>query len=223
MPHDPRAFWTVAGGFPTNKEEVYPEHAEAQRFDQHKGKIVLEYGCGGGSDTLSYLRRGCSVIYADIVSANVLKTQRLVRESGFMGKAKPTVLKESARIALPDEFVDVANAHGVIHHISDLDVRVATLREICRVLKPGGWFYVMLYTDELWARFADEITNLVDKHGITPEEAFGWCTDGRPCPYATSYDKERGAVLLKAGGFEVESTFVYNHSDFRTFRARKIV
>lgn len=220
-PVDPKAFWSIASTFPGNKEDIYPEHVEAQEFDLHKNKVVLEYGCGGGADAMSYLRRGCQVVYADIVPGNVLKTQQYIAASGYGPKAKPIVLKQSDAITLPAAFVDVVSAHGVIHHIVDPTMRERVLREFHRVLKPGGQLYVMFYTEMLRQRFAAKIAELVADHGITEGEAFGWCTDGRPCPYATSYDFKAGSELLIGAGFKVDSVFVYNGGDFRTFRATK--
>lgn len=220
-PIDPKAFWTVASGFPGNKEEVYPEHADAQEFDKVAGKVILEYGCGGGADTLSYLRRGCSVIYSDIVPANVLKTQKVAAAAGYSSKAKPLLLKQSAVLGVPSNFVDVVNCHGVLHHIASSATRDEVLREFHRVLKPKGKLYLMLYTEMLWERFEATIASHVSEHSISREEAFGWCTDGRPCPYATCYTTGEATSMLDQCGFFVDSTVVYNGGDFRTFRCTK--
>src|SRR2546429_6246154 len=73
-----RKAWARAANFPANKETVYPEHAEVQEFDLNAGKTVLEYGCGGGADALSYLRRQCRVWYVDVVPENVQRaTERI--------------------------------------------------------------------------------------------------------------------------------------------------
>src|SRR4030067_2872760 len=79
---DPREFWKKAASYPESKEDYYPEHAAVQEFNQYTGKRVLEYGCGGGSDALSYLRRGNTVAYLDIVPSNVIVTSPRIEAAG---------------------------------------------------------------------------------------------------------------------------------------------
>src|SRR5581483_1576550 len=46
------------------------------------------------------------------------------------------------QLDFPDETFDVVYSHGVLHHTPDIQ---AALREVHRVLKPGGRAIVMLY------------------------------------------------------------------------------
>lgn len=219
MIKDPKEFWEIAQTFPDDKEMVYPDHVIAQEFAQNVGKTVLEYGCGGGSDTISYLRRGCSVYFADIVRSNVMATHKRALEAGYAGKAKGMLLIHSAAFPqIPSGTIDVVNAHGVLHHIEDHETVLAVLRQFHRVLRPNGKLYVMLYTQELWTKYETARAKLEMK-GLLPGAAFGQLTDGEGCPFATAYDEGDGTALLGEGGFDVVSMFIYNGVDFRTFRA----
>jgi SAM-dependent methyltransferase len=214
-----REVWIRASEFSADKESVYPEHARAQEFEQNKGKRVLEYGCGGGSDSMSYLRRGCDVTFVDIVPGNVHKTQTRIAESGLeIAKSRGLVISQSASIpTLPSGLFELASAHGVIHHISE---PVATLQEIRRLLRPGGLFYCMLYTERLWDRHRATVRALVKKEGISPKEAFAWCTDGKGAPHSDYYTEKEGFELLESAGFKPKKeTFLYNRHEFRTFRS----
>lgn len=213
-----KSFWQVAGTFPANKEDVYPQHTIAQEFNKYRGIRVLEYGCGGGSDTLSYLRRGNFVYATDVVPQNIEVAKARVHNAMAAVQSSFLLLDRNDQIPLPDGFIDVASSHGVIHHIATPE---PVLTEIVRVLKPGGMLYVMLYTEHLYKRFQPEITKLVREEGITALEAFGWCTDGEGCPYADSYTEAGGTALLSKVGLTVTSTYMYNNDDFRTFRAVK--
>lgn len=217
---DPKEFWEIAQTFPDNKEAVYPDHVVAQEFALNVGKTVLEYGCGGGSDTLSYLRRGCSIYFADIVRGNVLATARAVTAAGYGGKqAKPLHLAHSSALnGIPSGHLDVVSAHGVLHHIAEYHIVLDVLAEFHRVLRPTGRLYVMLYTKELWEKYQLQIDKLMVK-GLTAAQAFGQLTDGEGCPHAIAYDSEDGKQLLSTAGFNVVSEFIYNGGDFRTFRA----
>lgn len=211
-------FWQVASTFPANKEEVYSEHAIAQEFDKWQGATVLEYGCGGGADTLSYLRRGCTVYACDIVETNIATTKRRAHEAGLADRLRPTLLTDSAQIPIADAAIDVASAHGVLHHIKQ---PLPILQEIRRTLRNGGILYVMLYTEQLYAQHKATVDRLMQERGISRGEAFGWATDGEGCPWAVAYTASDGQALLGAAGFDVVSTMDYHAALFRCFRARK--
>lgn len=223
-----RQAWTRAQKFPLTKEQYYPGHAEAHGFDAEAGKVVLEYGCGGGSDTMSLLRRGCEVYYADVVHSNVDTTLKHLREAGlgFPDDERHGLrLDASDRIPLPDGCLDVVTSHGVVHHIEE---PVPVLREFRRLLKPGGRLYVMLYTENLRARADPEVTRLHKERGLEVEEAFCWYTDGPGTPWADWYNVDEGEDLLERAGFKNAGHRDYNFCaenfgkpDFRTFKGIK--
>lgn len=210
-------FWKRAGAYPADKESVYPDHAIAQELDKHTGKCVLEYGCGGGSDAMSYLRRGCYVTFVDIVPENVDATKARIGDQ-WPGKWDGLALHASDIIHVEYDSYDVASSHGVLHHI---EYPLPVLRELWRVLKPGGMLYVMLYTEVLRKSFEVQIAEHREKHGISEEEAFGWCTDEQGCPYARAYTPDEGWELLREAGFDRFNSFTYEKDIFRTFRAVK--
>ena len=212
-----RQAWVRAQHFPIDKETVYPELAAAHEFDRHRGKKVLEYGCGGGSDTLSFLRRGCEVTYTDVVASNVEITSERVRVEGFGAVSSGMVLPESDRLHIDSGTFDVASSNGVIHHIPQ---PLPVLKEIRRVVKPHGLFYCMLYTETLWSRHEGEVAELVATRGLSEQEAFGWRTDDHGCPWSVFYTEDSGRALLESAGFkDVAVTAVYNRDEFRVFRA----
>jgi SAM-dependent methyltransferase len=211
-----RDAWKRAADFPADKESAYHEHALAQRFDDHAKKRVLEYGCGGGSDAMSYLRRGCDVTFVDVVPENVAKAKERIDAAALAPVSTGIVLQNSHTIPLPSAIFDVVNAHGVIHHIPE---PLPVLRELRRVLKRGGWLYAMLYTETLYARLADATEALIKDKGLSRQEAFCWGTDGPGSTWADYYTYESGCALLAEAGFEVTSTHEYNAQEFRTFRA----
>lgn len=215
-----RRVWSRAAKFPANKELVYAEHAIVQEFDQHKGKRVLEYGCGGGSDALSYLRRGCTVWYVDVVQPNVEAAIKRIASAGLDRKAYGLTLESSADIPVGDGYFQVVNSHGVLHHIED---PLPVLKEFRRLLARDGLLYVMLYSEALWAKFKPTVDALIkSKRCKTEEEAFGWCTDGEGVPYARYYTDLQGKDLLKSAGFSLVSDRTYVNGEFRTFKAVRV-
>jgi 2-polyprenyl-3-methyl-5-hydroxy-6-metoxy-1,4-benzoquinol methylase len=213
-----RAHWTKAAGYPVNKEAIYHGHADAHEFAACKGKRILEYGCGGGSDTLSMLARGAHVAYADVVHSNVDVTRERVKANGWEERSTPLYLDASATIDLPSGSCDVVTSHGVLHHIVD---PLPVLREFHRILKPHGRLLVMLYTEQLEHRLRKEIADNVLRHRLDRFEAFAWATDEKGAPYARSYTRVQGIKFLEDAGFTFESSVDYNRGDFRTFRAAR--
>ena len=210
-----KSYWQVANKFPLNKEEIYPEHGKAHNFDGHHGEVCLEYGCGGGSDTLSMLRRGNFVYFVDIVPENVQITHENTVKAGLSEKTQWWMLEDSAKILLPDNCLDVVNCHGVLHHIHEPE---SVLREFHRVLKPGGILYCMLYTEIMWRHFHATIKQLMLERNIDQFEAFCLCSDSGG-PYARAYTEDEAYDLFENNGFVIENVIEYKklNSFFRTF------
>lgn len=101
--------------------------------DQIRGK-VLEWGCQHGFDScLLRMRLGDAVelFGCDVIPGEVFKPFR-----EFSGM-KYKYLDHPYRLDYPPDFFDVATSNGVLEHVpNDLD----SLREIYRILKPGGTF-----------------------------------------------------------------------------------
>jgi SAM-dependent methyltransferase len=111
----------------------YPLEYAFHAIGDVKDKIVLDYGCGNGENSLPLVSRGARVIGLD-VSEDLLDLagQRL----GLHGLAhRATFLAGSAHdLPLPDASVDAVMGIAILHH---LDLELAS-REVHRVLKPGG-------------------------------------------------------------------------------------
>jgi len=215
-----RKFWKVASTFPPNKESVYPAHAGAHEFDVQgqPGKRVLEYGCGGGSDTESLLRRGAAVLATDIVPENVQTTRARLAAIDANYRVEVMLLESSASIPAASENFDSVNCHGVLHHIPEA-VMHRVIDEFHRVLKPGGHLYAMLYTEQLFERCMPQIEGLRSAHGWPVDRCFSYCTDGGGI--ARAYSLGGGRELFEQHGFEFVSAVEYNDADFRTFKVRR--
>lgn len=111
----------------------------AAGFDKAKGLRVLEIGCGLGTDGAGFARAGAVYTGVDLTEAAVSLARRRFELEGLPGEFR---VADAERLEFADESFDVVYSHGVLHHTPDT---AAAVREVHRVLKPGGRAVVMLY------------------------------------------------------------------------------
>jgi arsenite methyltransferase len=100
------------------------------------GERVLELGCGAGLDTTwaaAEVQPGGLVIAVDLALPMVSATRRNVGQAGGVG-VLPIVAQAEA-LPLPAASVDVVLTNGLLSLAPD---KAAVVREIRRVLRPGG-------------------------------------------------------------------------------------
>lgn len=100
------------------------------------GKRVLEYGCGEGWITRDLARLGGRVCAFDISSQAAENTKRVLADANVLDRCSVEVMP-AERLSYADESFDLAVGFAIIHHL-DLP---AALKELHRVLKPGGVAY----------------------------------------------------------------------------------
>lgn len=100
---------------------------------------VLEIGCGCGSEAERFARAGADYTAIDLTNAAVSMTRRRFQLSNLQGSY---VQGDAENLPFPDGSFDLVYSHGVLHHTPDTP---RTIREVYRVLSPGGRAVVMLY------------------------------------------------------------------------------
>lgn len=100
------------------------------------GKQVLEVGCGRGVGLEILLGLGATRVTGfDLDPAMVALAKKRMATYGERARV---FVGDAEMIAAPDASFDTVVDYGIIHHIPNWP---QTLREIARVLKPGGVFY----------------------------------------------------------------------------------
>ncbi len=98
---------------------------------------VLDFGAGIGN-SVPYVRKHFP--HAELTCLDLSQRSLEVAEKRFADQAR-YVRFDGAHIPFPAEHFDIAYAMCVFHHISHAD-HVALLRELSRVIKPGGSLFI---------------------------------------------------------------------------------
>ncbi|MGD0721628.1 MAG: heparinase II/III family protein [Roseiarcus sp.] len=122
--------------------EVYaPWMAGVMEFAAHAGERILEIGAGVGTDHAQFARHG-GVMHDLDLSAGHLK----LAERNFQLRGLESTFRQGdvENIPYADESFDLVYSNGVIHHTPNA---ARAVREIHRVLKPGGRCIIMVYAE----------------------------------------------------------------------------
>jgi len=102
-------------------------------------KSVLEIGTGVGTDARRIIRAGGDYTGINVDRGSVEMTARAISVFNLSGSV---VQADATATRFADHAFDVVYSFGVLHHIPDVD---KAIREIERILKPGGELLIMLY------------------------------------------------------------------------------
>jgi SAM-dependent methyltransferase len=242
---DVKTFWessplfTGESDFPAGSKEFFEEHKLVYKNDcfaghidprifpdnEHKGH-VLDLGCGPGFWSIELLKNGSRKVSASDLTENALALTQ--KRAQIYGVEISTSLQNAEKMTFANETFSHVNCQGVIHHTPDTS---ACVREIARVLQPGGTAIISVYYRniflQLWpllkypgkilARFGaslkgrgrEEIFTINDVDEIVR------LYDGDKNPLGKSYSRN-GFIELLAPWFEIEEVF------FHFFPARSL-
>lgn len=108
-------------------------------FQGLKGKRVLEIGCGMGTHAELLAAAGAELTAIDITERAVARTRKRFQLAGLTGQIEQM---DAADMRFANDYFDHVWSWGVIHHSEDPQ---AIVRQVHRVLKPGGSVQVMVY------------------------------------------------------------------------------
>jgi len=113
-------------------------------FDQLQHMDVLEIGVGNGSHAALLAQHSRSFTGIDLTDYAVESTSHRLKAFGLAGTVRQM---DAEQMDFADQSFDFVWSWGVIHHSSDTR---KILREIARVLRPGGRAVTMVYHRSIW-------------------------------------------------------------------------
>ncbi|MEJ7785189.1 MAG: methyltransferase domain-containing protein [Solirubrobacteraceae bacterium] len=113
--------------------------------EQLDGKLMLDAGCGNGSQSVAYTRFGLEVIAVDLSSGLEHGYAFRHRYAGARPDRVHFVQADLQNPVLEPGSIDIIHSAGVLHHTPNTE---RTFRGLCPLVRPGGRFYVWLYKHE---------------------------------------------------------------------------
>lgn len=174
-----------------------------------RGMRVLDAGCGYGRNLVYLLRERCEIFALDASRAGVEHVRQLSASLGTGLPAENFQVGVIEAMPFPDAFADVVMCSSVLHFARDDEHFRAMLRELWRVLKPGGMLFC-----RLGSRIGMEFEQAPDGRYVTGDGSVWFLVDEAMLLELT---QEMDAVLVDP----LKTTIVQNHRCMTTWVLRK--
>jgi ubiquinone/menaquinone biosynthesis C-methylase UbiE len=108
-------------------------------------EVILDVGAGSGYFSLAIAEKLTTrkVICLDLSEEMLQRLERKAEKEGLKDRIQ-IVKGDASSIKIEDESVDLVVSNGVVHELPEPE---AVLREMIRVLKPGGWVIITDFRD----------------------------------------------------------------------------
>ena len=110
--------------------------------DAHE--VALDFGVGDGRHVEYLISLGYNVIGTDVAPSSLAVTHRLFKNNE---KFRGLLLENSPEIPLSDGEVSLVVAWEVLHWLGSPDLYLKAMRELLRVLRPGGLMLLTMPTE----------------------------------------------------------------------------
>lgn len=108
------------------------------------GMRVVDAGCGGGRNLVYFFRNGFDIFGVDEDPRAIASVHAIARQHAPDLPATNFRNEPVEHLTFPDAFADVVLSSAVLHFAKDDAQFAAMVREMWRVLKPGGLFFCRL-------------------------------------------------------------------------------
>lgn len=179
--------------------------------------VVLDHGCGWGKLTCHLAPRVGRVVAMDLVRNRAQFTALRSRQDGS-DNVVPVVSGDYERLPFPADCFDAALLNGVLEWVPSVlpgdpgAVQEARLRELARVLKPGGQLLLAIENRYWWRYFlgTPEVHTGIRWAALAPRWATGLLArmSGRPAFRTYTYSLNGYHRLLRRAGFEEIAAYI---------------
>ena len=176
----------------SRKKFIYYFSSMISHLKKAPNKKLLEVGCGMGTDSFVLANNGFDVTGIDLSTGHL----KLAKKLFHLFTQKGTIMKGNAEILpFPDNSFGCVYSYGVLHHTPKTE---KSIKDIFRVLLPGGRAVIMLY--HKWSlnnivhcilkKGFENVKNGIDTpitYRFSKSEVRNMCSDFRSCHIKTEY------------------------------------
>ena len=116
-------------------------------FERWRGKEVLEIGCGIGTDSCNFVRKGANLTIVELSTESLSIARKRLELYGLKANFINGNAEELDQLLPPHQKFDLIYSFGVIHHTPHPD---KVIEAIAKRLKPRGELRLMLYARFSW-------------------------------------------------------------------------
>jgi ubiquinone/menaquinone biosynthesis C-methylase UbiE len=192
------------------RQEYAPWMRDSLGYDDTTGLDVLDVGCGQGIDLYHYATAGARATGIDLTPRHC----ELARQHLAVMETEATVVNGDAEnLPFDDASFDRVSSNGVLHHTPDMP---AALRQIQRVLRPGGEARIIVYNRDSAHYWVNQVLYQgILRGGLIKERSMeGVLSRGVEFssigarPLVRVYSPKQARELMTAAGFVSVSTTV---------------
>jgi ubiquinone/menaquinone biosynthesis C-methylase UbiE len=132
-------------------------------FSAFHGQRLLEVGCGIGTDLVRFAKGGARVTGVDLAQTAIDLARKNFELNGVV--AEELRVANGEALPYPDASFDAVYGHGVIQYTADAP---KLIREMHRVLKPGGTGIFMVYNRVSWLNAMSKLMKVSLEHEDAP-------------------------------------------------------
>jgi ubiquinone/menaquinone biosynthesis C-methylase UbiE len=118
---------------------------------------ALDYGCGSGNLTRHLIEQGVHTVSADISEGFLALIERNFSHTGL---SEVLTVNGKDLSNVPSDRFDLVATYSVLHHVPDY---FRIVKEMCRVLKPGGVLYIDHEVNESYFNRPEEYVEFLRK------------------------------------------------------------
>ncbi len=204
--HVKEAYESIAEEFSRTRSRAWREVEEFLERSGGEGTLLLDAGCGNGRHMAIASRMGVRCVGVDI-SRNLIKLAKI--NIKCYSSLCSLCLGDVISLPFGEDVFDLVLCIAVLHHIPDDKSRINAIKEIFRVLKPGGKLLV-----SVWSRSAKKLQKVPQN----VRDAV-MCWGGKAEIYYHIFCKEELAHLAKIAG--ITSFRVWESNDNIWLEAEK--
>lgn len=209
-----KSYNTIAPDFDVTRQTAWPEFAMLKPYIK-EGSRILDIGCGNGR-LYKFLTQILNIKYSILGYTGIDQSEKLIELARKNNPLAKFDIADVFDLPFKDGEFDVAAGIAFLHHIPSRELREKVLKEIYRVLSPGGILFLTNWNLWQWQVIKHNIkrNKMNPLHFFFPHDGmdagdfwipFRASSGGKPIPrYYHHFRKTELKKIAKCAGFKLQ-------------------